>query len=364
MRVLIIADESFSSRERAMLGRLEVGLADERVRVIHAVPRSAERWQGAALSASNVWYEDRGMSVSRRWRARRLLEAARGVVEAEPPFDLVHAFGAGCWGMAQDLAREAGAGLVLEIFSVATANAAARERPSAGAAPAAYFLPDPALEKLVRAGDVGVQVRLTPWGVHTPPGGPTSTPREGRTAMIVGGGSDAGALASVITALADVAPESQNLLTFADEAAVREAGVWPQVRKLKLADRFTIAPDVEARRELTLRADMLLLPEARGEHRSLTLDAMAAGMLVLAAQDPYVPLLSDGRTARLVQRPAADAWAEALRWALSDSEAPARLAAAAREHVRQNCRASAHVAAVLGGYEWMTASAIPFVRPS
>ncbi len=38
MRILIIADESFASRERAMLSRLEVGLADEGVRVVHVIP--------------------------------------------------------------------------------------------------------------------------------------------------------------------------------------------------------------------------------------------------------------------------------------------------------------------------------------
>ena len=179
--------------------------------------------------------------------------------------------------------------------------------------------------------------------------------------MIAGSGSDAGAFASVVHALAELAPAHPELLVFADEQAVREAAVWPLVQKLRLADRFTIAPHIEARRELTLRSDILIIPEARGEQRTLTLDAMAAGMVVLAAQDPCVSVLIDGRTARLVRRPEVSAWKEALAWALDRPDASAQLGASAREHVRQHCRASAHIASVLGSYEWMLSGApIPF----
>jgi glycosyltransferase involved in cell wall biosynthesis len=148
---------------------------------------------------------------------------------------------------------------------------------------------------------------------------------------------------------------------FAEAEAVHVSGIWPLVRRLGLSERFTLAPDVEARRELALRGDALVLPEALGEHRTLTLDAMAAGMVVIAAADPLVSVLVDTRTARLVDKPSAERWAGALRW-LAESRDPARaLALAAREHVRAQCRASAHVAAVMDAYEWMTASeSIPF----
>ena len=52
MRVLILADGLFATRERALLSRLEVGLADEGVRVVQAtpedVPASAAGLAGAA----------------------------------------------------------------------------------------------------------------------------------------------------------------------------------------------------------------------------------------------------------------------------------------------------------------------------
>jgi glycosyltransferase involved in cell wall biosynthesis len=154
-------------------------------------------------------------------------------------------------------------------------------------------------------------------------------------------------------------------MIFAADAAVAAAGGWSLIRRLGLTERVTLVPDMEARRELTLRGDAILLPESLGEHRTLTLDAMAAGMVVIAAADPMVPVLSDARTARLVQRPAAAAWREALEWMLRDAPGARALGAAAREHVKAHCRASTHVASVLGAYEWMTAgAAIPFTGPA
>jgi len=354
-----MADESFAARERAMLLRLEVGLADEGVRVVYAVPRSAMHWRGAGLSAQTVPYESRGLSVSRAWRVRRLVEAARALQSSdEQAFDLVHAFGEGCWTFAAETARQTGAALALEVHSAQAAMTAARRRPGAGAT--LYLLPDAALERPVRAGEPGVQARLTPWGVHTP-GPPREGVRRGPAVVIDGGGADRPAMRATLEGLAAVAAQQPDLMIFADEGAAQGSGAWGAAQRLKLTDRFTLAPDIEARRELALRGDILVIPEARGEHRSLTLDAMAAGMLVIAAEDPFVSVLSDGRTARLVRRPTAEAWRETFEWAIREPAAARALALSGREHVRLHCRASAHVAAVLGAYEWMTSGAsIPF----
>jgi glycosyltransferase involved in cell wall biosynthesis len=154
-------------------------------------------------------------------------------------------------------------------------------------------------------------------------------------------------------------------MIFAESDAIQLAGLWPMVRRFGLADRFTLIPDLEARRELSLRGDILCLPDGRGEFRSLTLDAMAAGMLVIAAADPMISVLLEGRTARLIDRQASERWASAVTWALEDRESARRLAASAREFVRTSTRASSHVAAVVDAYEWMTSrESIPFQPPA
>jgi glycosyltransferase involved in cell wall biosynthesis len=164
-----------------------------------------------------------------------------------------------------------------------------------------------------------------------------------------------------LEALAACTKDVPDLMIFVDSEAAHRAGLWAHVSRLGLRERLTLSPHLEARRELTLEGDVLLLPEARGVHRSLTLDAMAAGMLVVAAADPHVSVLADGRTAWLVERATADAWTNALRRTFEDRAASLSLAGAAREHIRQHCRASTHVASVMGAYEWMLSSeSIPF----
>src|SRR5262245_54203201 len=116
MRILIIADESFAARERAMLSRLEVGLADESVRVIHAVPRRAAHWYHGEVYSQAVTYQDRGLAISRGWRAQQIVHELEGLVDGEATaVNVVHAFGLGCWPIAVELARLLGAGLAIEV---------------------------------------------------------------------------------------------------------------------------------------------------------------------------------------------------------------------------------------------------------
>jgi glycosyltransferase involved in cell wall biosynthesis len=103
---------------------------------------------------------------------------------------------------------------------------------------------------------------------------------------------------------------------------------------------------------------VLLYPEAAGEQRSVLLDAMASGVVVVAATDASVPLLQDNTTARLVEPKAALAWQVALRDILSDAEGSRRLAASARAHVEQHRKASAYIRRVLGAYDQMMADRV------
>jgi hypothetical protein len=363
MRAVILADESFAARERALLSRLEVGLADEGVRVVHAIPQRASRWCHAEVYSQAVTYQDRGLSFSLRWRAQQLLRALEELAADDgPPVDIVHAFGQPSWEIALELVRQTGASLAVEIWCRELARSAAHMRLSSELLPPVFLAPDAGIERALREEDSSLSVRLTPWGVHTPP----STreilhPGKAISVMVDASGHGNAAIAAALEGLAAVASSAPEIMIFAESEAVRIAGLWPMIRRLNLSDRFTLIPDLEARRELSLRGDILLLPEARGEFRSLTLDAMASGMLVIAATDPSMSVLLDGRTARTVDRPTAEGWKEALLWALHDRAAASRLASSAQDYMRQHRRASSHVAAVVDAYEWMTSrESLPF----
>ncbi|MFG0283694.1 MAG: glycosyltransferase, partial [Phycisphaerales bacterium JB039] len=191
---------------------------------------------------------------------------------------------------------------------------------------------------------------------------PVRSPEQAIAVMIAGRGEDQHAIAECLTALGRLA-ETHNAMIFMDAEAGRRAGAAQLAREQGFASRFSLAPNLEGRRDPVLLGDVLLLPEALGEHRSIALDAMAAGMAVVALADPYVGALIDGRTAAVVQEPAADGWAEALSPLLASPEAAQALGERARQFIADERRASVHVASLLDGYEWLTSSpAIPLVR--
>ncbi len=363
MRVLILVDESFAARERSLISRLEIGLADDGVRVIHGVPRRAAHWYHGGLFSHTLTYEDQGLSLSRPWRTRQFLESLRHALsDDDKPIDLVHVFGTTAWPFAVEIVHQTGAALAIEVSSAAAAAEAVRLRAGFGASAPVFFVPDPTLERSIRGDEVGIQVRVTPWGVHCPAGKlDILKPDRGVSVFMAGSGDDPGAWTAALEALAAASKETPDLMVFVDSEAAHRAGIWTHISRLGLRERLTLAPDLEARRELTLEGDVLLLPESRGVHRSLILDAMAAGMLIVAAADPYVSVLAEGRTAWLVERNSPELWSTVLRRAFQDRAASRSLASAAREHVRQFCRASSHIAAVMGSYEWMlSGETIPF----
>lgn len=368
MRVLIIADEGFALRERAMLSRLEVGLADEGVRVVHGLPAGTAA--PTEVFSQSITYEP-GTGLGLRWRAQRFARSLEALADPNAPgrpVDLIHVFGERAWGIAAETAALTGAGLVVELWRAALVPEAARLRAGGeqGSGGIVALAPDPAIARLMQEHDPGgaMPVRIAPWGVHTPPA-PVEVLRPGRvaSAVLIGSGRNPAALAAAVEGLAGAMARVPDLMAFAESQVVETARLWPLIKRLGITDRFTLAPDLESRRELALRADLLLFPESLGEHRSITLDAMAAGMLVVAAADPAVGVLIDQTTAILVPTPRPDPWRDALAQPFADPEAARKLALSAREHIRQHRRASTHVSAVVDAYEWMLAGeSIPFQR--
>jgi glycosyltransferase involved in cell wall biosynthesis len=167
--------------------------------------------------------------------------------------------------------------------------------------------------------------------------------------MLVERGDSRAAIA-VLEALAAVAKESPDLMVFLDVGDGKNAGLWRAARRLGLLDRLSMVPELEARREPALQMDAVLMPDASGVSHSFVLDAMAAGLSVLAAPDPLVETLIDGRTARLVVSPTKAEWERAIRETVLDVERWSLLGASARDYIRTNRTVSGHIGAVLEAY--------------
>lgn len=363
MRVLIIADPFFAMRERTLLSRLEVGLADEGVRVVHAVPDSlpaalSGEVQGQVFSKT-IRYRPARLRLARHAVAQRMIETLRAM-DADAPgerperaVDVVHVFGGSSWGLGADLANQLNAALALEVWRAGLVEQGASMRARHGR-PTTLFAPDPAIERALRAAGASPRVALAPWGVHASPLEREILPEnKSRCIVIVGSGRDARAFATALEGIARASRQIPDARIFCDAHAARRAGLWSLAKKLNITDRFSLIEEIEARRDILLFADVLVQPDAHGEQRSIVLDAFAQGMLVVAMLDPMVSVLTDSQTARLVKSPDPTEWATVVIDVLTRRDASIKIAHQANEFARTQRRVSQHVKNVLDAYAAM-----------
>ncbi len=378
MNVLIIADELFATRERSLLTRLEVGLADEGHGVAHAVPKSViEKTAGSSAELSGVFskvisYVPSSLSFTRRFVVRQMIESLANLPGDFERIDVVHVFGGASWALAADVASALDAPLVVEVWRRGL-SVRARELWSVsrgGAASSTLFLAsDAQIEReLMTSADgasrgqpaVPLPVRCVPWGVLSPVHERLPVAGLGRdrpaNIMIIGSGRHGGSAASpvwsaVLGACADLVANGFDLMLYADDLSAGRARIWPVVRSLNLLSRLSLVDELEGRRDLMLHGDVLLLPEATDEARSIVLEAMAAGMLVISATGPAAPLLEDRRSALLVAPLDRSGWAAALETLFTRHAVAVGLADAAHLYVQVHRKASDYVRGVVGAYE-------------
>lgn len=366
MRAVLVADSSFAVREHAMLTRLETGLVAEGTRVVRAVPRDCAGVEASALHVPVVTYERGLFSSSRRRHVADLAMAVADALEGSAGrdaaigssggVDVVHCFGAGAWEIAVELARQTGAGLAVEVWSAETVRRAPSLLEAAGGR-VVLLAPDQSIaaatERAVRAsGAPGAVVSVAPWGVHADEG-TTERDRGGVVSVAVLAGScEPWRVEGILRAIAQ-SPGGREFLLFMDGEAARRCGVWRHAKHLGLLDRLSIVGCLESLREPLMQVDLLLQPASAGEHRSLTLDAMAAGVLVLAEPDPLVEAVAEGRAVIVGttdSRGAAAAWKGAVEATLADTDRAERIRQSARAWVRAERSVSGQVGAVLGAY--------------
>lgn len=385
MRVAMLMDSSFAARERAMLSRLEIGLADEGVRLAHAVPQSALARESVGLYSVAVGFPERGLPFTLRQRADDLCGQLLGALDLESPtdLDLIHVwsdlggasapvstalgkFAQGSYhpiDLGFELARRTGAGLVIEVWTSRLLNRlpALFARAAAMRIDLLASFPDATMAKasgldqrIARSGLTSV----CPWGVR-----PSDEPHQRWSADttpalgLITDGSPLPRLTAVLTGLAALtsAPgagfEPPMIFVGAED---RSADLlWRAARKLRLLNRLTLVPQVEAFREPALDMDALLFPGACGTHRTLPLDALASGLQVISGGDTIASYLQDPAIVELVTEPLRpQAWEAGIRRALSmDAASQAARVAGARAWVRAERTCSAQVACVLRAYE-------------
>lgn len=361
MRVLFLLDEIFGLRERPLIERLEVGLADDGIRIVRASPKTLVDAPSGGFFVETATFSLRGLVVSRRARARALLDAVAPT--DDKPIDVIHAMGGAAWGFGATVARLRSCPLALEMWRTGLGVRARAVRSAlAPDVPVALLCPSQGMVDELNASGFAEVTRLTPWGVHASDEQRTILdPSVAAGIVVVGSGRDARAMSGALEGISRALPPSNDTRIYIDAGAARRARIWPILQRLNLTERASLIEGIEDRRDLALHNDLMVVPESLGEHRSIVLDAMGSGMAVVAAADSRVSWLRDGTTAHVVApapgagaAPVAEAWAEAMRRTLLRPEAARSLGASAREFVRANFRASEHVASVLAAYSALT----------
>lgn len=348
-------------RERAMLRRLQIGLADEGADVIHVVPTSAIARVPHGMFARLVSFDDRP-SMFRSVSQTMLAEQIKPMVNADSKL-VVHVFGMGLLSVAFYLAEYFHCSVAIEVNSPASAQRVVASRATAMPPDAVALLtPDPALQRrliarLASSRKPDIASRCVPWGVLCPPEiHPIFDEQRTPTLLVGGSGQHRQAYVALIEACAAVAADGAEFLVLIDADAAERASIGPVIARLGLADRFSQVPNIDVDRLPGLQADAIIVPEAIGEHRSIVLDAMASGVLVLAHEDPLVSMLRDGYTALCVRHDSTNAWRILLAEVLANPTRARSIARNARDYVAHEHKASTHTAGILDTYEWLTSS--------
>jgi hypothetical protein len=373
MRVLFVSDRSFSDREHGMLRRLEIGLLDEGAQLVRAMPASREDADDTQLTRV-VTFPDVGPRLMRPFRIAQMLERLAPLSRdpSKPPsFDIVHAWGDRCWVLARELASMTDAELVIEVWSKRSLDRIrAFERSAAQLATmgraAAWSAADQVLADRARK-LASWPVHANPWGVHVPvtPRKPTEA-NEPTPIVVLPEGHDQNATVALLRGLAQAMKDQpgERPLILLGEAAVRGTRtVWKAVESLGLADITTVLADGENRREPVLLAEILALPEACGEHRSIALEAMAAGQVVMPLRDPLVEYYRHDRTCFTVDAATPHCWELAFRELLHDPAKRRRIGLGARTWIEKHRRVHPHVTSLLTMYETLrNKTAAPLAR--
>ncbi|MGP1345983.1 MAG: hypothetical protein ACTS3F_04845 [Phycisphaerales bacterium] len=369
MRILFVSDSSFTTREQDMLRRVEIGLLDEGARLVRVVPESFKTADETQLTKT-LTFPDIGPRLMRPFRIAQMLERLAPLSKdpSKPPqFDIVHAWGERCWALARELAGVTGASLVLELWSSASLDRIksfehhTRSLTAMGTM-ASWSAADAAIAQRAKS-LARWPVAIHPWGVHPPPAPRKPTGEDEPTPIVVlPEGHNAGHTIALLRGLARAMQglKGEPPLILLAEAAVRGTrAVWKAVDSLGLTPITTVLSDAEMRREPVLLAEILAMPEAGGEHRSIALEAMAAGMVVACLNDPLVEAYRDDRTCHTVSDPTPHRWETAFAALLPDPARRRRLGLGGRTWIEQNRRVYQHISAIMDTYNTLIARANP-----
>lgn len=361
MRVGLMLDRERLLQEHATLSRLAVGLLVEGVAVTRLVPDTfdpfAEDVREKRLGLmSRIAYPARTLP----WLRGATIDRLGDVMDRSMP-DLFHVVGEEAWRFSVALGARLDRPVVLDIWAtrqVATVPAGRHAR-----SVAAYITPtQPIADALAR--------RVDPSLVHVVPPGVSTTPERSEALAhvedevmiaVIGEGRDLAAYRDLLTGIRQVVTSHRQVQVVLEIRGPHGHDVWRQARQLELLPAVSSIADAAALRSAILQCDIVVVPEQTGALRTVLLEAMSAGVPVVAAQDPDLQGILDPDTAELIEARSPERWAQAIGSMIENPPAARRRALHAGQVASGRFRSSEQVERLMSVYaEVLADPALPF----
>lgn len=347
MHLALILDDERLLHEKLMLSRLCVGLMDEGCTLTRLVPIEptgrGERYdEGPAGVTTRLAVPLKVLPWMRSTRAEQIAQA----MERSAP-DAIYAVGRDTWQLAGDLGRRFESPVAISVWSADLLPHIPRGRSAAAIGayvaptrPLADALRDVVDPNLVSYVPQGVAVPKSAWPVFQDSSRPIAL-------AVVGSGRDVMSYRALLGGFSRLLRDNYTAHAFIELRGPQQHEIWRHAHRLDLLSNVSTITDAARFRSLLTQCDALVLPERYGEVRSLVLDAMAMGLPIVAAEDPFLDMLIADETALLVSQPETDAWAAQLRKLLSSPEFAQKLGLAGRAYIDEHHRSSRQIAALL-----------------
>lgn len=355
MHVALLAHHEYLRDELDAYRHLVVGLLDEQVAVSQVLPESCADLDIGPMSEVYVWADTHWPFI----RRRRVLDFTGQFEKAG--VTLIHALDQPMWDAAVHLGQRLDLPVVLSCFSAEELPALNSVKRVVAQGRAVLTAPSgPIAQGIIARVNLDAEVRVIPPGVHLAEGREIVIEEDTPFCIVVSGSGvfneDYELLLHGVRRIANDRPQTQ--LFF--EGRQDQHSLWQVIKKLQLEPNISLLPKRLREHSLLLSSHAIVHPHALGYCPTLTLQAMARGVPVLAREDPWSDHLIDDTNAWVVAEPSADRWEKLLRRVLEDPQRVAKLGASARKWVAAERLASDQVTNTLAFYRDLTGESMRF----
>lgn len=350
MHVALIANTAWLDEELMQFRHLITGLMDEGVRISQVVPTGLAEGEVVSFGTRLTW-RDEGWAILRRRNVAKLADEL-----ANANVTVLHALDGRVWKGTYDLAEKLALPCVFQAnakFDLPVAKWMSRRFDASRMAFAPTTEPlSAALEQIL-----GPQALIK----HITPGAyvadePTAAVRieqmtrdanQGVLCAVISGNAQADEdYEAFFEALPPILGDFPQMQCFIDNMGLSQHELWQLASRCGLLSNLSFIPRKLGHRELLLKADVLIHPQALHKSRGLTLQAMASGMPVIARKDDWLDYLENETNSWVIDRADPEPWRRCLRMLFMEPTKALELGRRARQWVQERRPVSLQVDAV------------------